>query len=567
MAPAPEIVINQMNLPSDLLSAKRLHAVGRNAEALATLEAHCKRHPRDGRGHYLLAVVRRALRDFEGAERTVRTLTSSPSAPVQHVAALIAIDRGDATEAVRRLRKALVCEPGHIGAWDSLAGIRLNCHDAVTIAAIAAILDPDDLAAWDRLRAVIATSGSALGSSRVRRLLVQAIDRTETASPDFARAARTLLPDWRRVTGDGSELAANEDAAVRWLTHLAAQFSDTDAVVAGLDKHLRALAAWYPGSRLPWHGLLVVHGRNADPVQRRLLNLVRRVAVFDQTFRDLSELGCPFRACVEAKSVVMESGSLVAGSVGHALGMQALANAADLPVSVRWGVGCRIVRLGDREVHYGLPVPETAKFVSRLFLFEPGLWRWMTTFQPNEVLLDIGANIGIYSIPAAGLFGARVEALEPYGPNVAALRRNVASNRLDERISVHRVAATDAERIGRLNHTGGTAGAAAQRFSGDTANDDGLHFEEVEGVPVDTLIERGRIAFPTRIKIDVDGNERAVIEGMTRTLADPRLHSVRLEVRWPEPAGRAVVARVQSFGFEARVDDDAKNLLFTRRKS
>jgi hypothetical protein len=50
------------------------------------------------------------------------------------------------------------------------------------------------------------------------------------------------------------------------------------------------------------------------------------------------------------------------------------------------------------------------------------------------------------------------------------------------------------------------------------------------GVPIDELIERFGLPFPNRLKIDVDGAEERVIGGATRTLCDPRLRSVVIEL-------------------------------------
>jgi FkbM family methyltransferase len=316
--------------------------------------------------------------------------------------------------------------------------------------------------------------------------------------------------------------------------------------------------------------LLTLCAERARPGDNGLTRAAARVIAFGNLLEDTAVWARPFDACVRAKAKVVMGevrDAPAAARVAHALGLHALCERLGQPIDLRKTRDRRLVRIGDRQIAYHAPSNGVARFSGVLFLYEPGLWRWMTGFRPDDVLLDIGANVGIYTIAAAGLFGVRVAALEPYGPNLEALRRNVTINRLADRVAVLPVAATDVERSGRLYHEGGEAGAAAQHFETTEDGSDGTDaFDRVEGVPVDVLVERGTIPFPTRIKIDVDGNERAVIEGMTRTLADPRLHSIRLEVRWHLPEGRAVVERVESFGFRAAIDDDAKNLLFTRVK-
>lgn len=50
------------------------------------------------------------------------------------------------------------------------------------------------------------------------------------------------------------------------------------------------------------------------------------------------------------------------------------------------------------------------------------------------------------------------------------------------------------------------------------------------GFSVDDIIERFSPPFPNYLKIDVDGNEGRIIEGAGKTLSDPRLRSILIEV-------------------------------------
>jgi hypothetical protein len=49
-------------------------------------------------------------------------------------------------------------------------------------------------------------------------------------------------------------------------------------------------------------------------------------------------------------------------------------------------------------------------------------------------------------------------------------------------------------------------------------------------MPLDTLVSRYAMDFPNLIKIDVDGNEPKIIEGMKTILKDRRLKSVAIEI-------------------------------------
>jgi len=64
--------------------------------------------------------------------------------------------------------------------------------------------------------------------------------------------------------------------------------------------------------------------------------------------------------------------------------------------------------------------------------------------QPSSVCIDVGANIGSYSIGMVGLGAAKVFALEP-GPYFNRLRENIILNKLEERIEAFQIGITEIE--------------------------------------------------------------------------------------------------------------------------
>lgn len=544
-------------------AAERLRRAGRPDAARALLEAYIAKHPSDAHGQFLLALVCRDLGDLQAAEEAIAPLLASSRGPIQHLAGLIARDRDEADAAVLRLRRALLCDPRHPGAWQALSGIAPLGTHARLQAAATALVDPGDPEGWFyRLFYMLGVEASAEGD-RVGVLLGQAEGCAGAAVAELAGAISVLgaADGWR------DRALAADDALAGLVEGILLRFEDDPMIRAGLERRVRRLAIREPRAAGIWASLLTLAARDAEPDDGALLRRANQVSVASGVHRETPRRERMFEGCVAAKATLAHGTRPEARVVGHALGLQIVADRTRMPVSLRWCRKRRVVRIGEREIGYELRSSQVVAFVSQLFFFEPGLWRWMAGFRPDDVLLDVGANVGIYTIAAAGLFGVRVAAVEPYAPNVRTLRSNVAANGLQDRVLVLPIAVTDVESMGRLFHEDGDAGAAAQHFEdGSGAGDDGS-FDSVQGIPIDLLVARGTIPFPTRIKIDVDGGEGAVIEGMVRILADPRLHSIRLEVRWWHPAGRAVVRRIEGFGFRAAVDDDQKNLLFTRPHS
>jgi FkbM family methyltransferase len=146
---------------------------------------------------------------------------------------------------------------------------------------------------------------------------------------------------------------------------------------------------------------------------------------------------------------------------------------------------------------------------------EPGTLQWLSKIQPGDVLYDIGANVGCYTLIAAK-GGARVYAFEPHVANAASLIRNVIANGLSDRVTVLTCA------VGR--HSGMQRFAYASYVAGSSGHEIGAHgFTELKStVAIDALLDDHAIAAPMWIKIDIDGQEAEVIAGMSALLAGVR---------------------------------------------
>lgn len=128
----------------------------------------------------------------------------------------------------------------------------------------------------------------------------------------------------------------------------------------------------------------------------------------------------------------------------------------------------------------------------------------------DAVFLDIGAYWGLYALyfEQLGLF-AEVHAIEASRRNAVLLDANLRMNDLEARIAVHRIAASDAEGEIQLQENLGIS-----RVVGSG------------GVPVPARPLDQVFGFRDRllvIKIDVEGHELAVLDGMTELLASNRV--------------------------------------------
>jgi FkbM family methyltransferase len=156
-------------------------------------------------------------------------------------------------------------------------------------------------------------------------------------------------------------------------------------------------------------------------------------------------------------------------------------------------------------LYLGLPEVESMSFFAH-------------ALRSGDTMLDIGANIGTYSVLAAGVAGCRVLAMEPVPDTYALLVSNLRRNSLLSLAEPMNVAASDRAGTVRMTH-------------GEDSTNHVLGAAEAGGIEVRTarLDELVAINGPTFMKLDVEGHEQHVLAGASRLLADPRLEAIAME--------------------------------------
>lgn len=140
--------------------------------------------------------------------------------------------------------------------------------------------------------------------------------------------------------------------------------------------------------------------------------------------------------------------------------------------------------------------------------------------RPGDLMIDVGANIGSYTVLAARVVGASVIAIEPHPVTADRLEANVARNAVGDKVSVLRMALSDAPGVGNLTSDRDTMN---QLVAADSETSAGVT------VSLDTLDNVVGSLNPTMLKIDVEGHERAVFSGAAQTLAKPSLRALEVE--------------------------------------
>jgi FkbM family methyltransferase len=160
----------------------------------------------------------------------------------------------------------------------------------------------------------------------------------------------------------------------------------------------------------------------------------------------------------------------------------------------------------------------------------------------GDVAFDVGANVGLDALFMGQKVGpgGGVVAFEPESENVAALKRNVARNGLT-RVIVVPLALGEGLLFGR----GVFASLAAERAIGKGT--------PVPIAPGDLVVTERSHPIPRLIKIDVEGLESEVLDGLRTTLSHPQCRHVCCEIHlWPKPAehpAEPFIETLRGFGF------------------
>ena len=139
--------------------------------------------------------------------------------------------------------------------------------------------------------------------------------------------------------------------------------------------------------------------------------------------------------------------------------------------------------------------------------------------RPGDLFVDVGANIGSYTVLASKVCGANTIAVEPDPGTAASLRKNVELNDIRALAEVHQCA------LGAENgQIGFTVGLDTMNRVDISASGGG------QVVPLRTLDELLEGRQPILLKLDVEGFEEQVLAGARHTLAAPCLIAVETEL-------------------------------------
>jgi len=230
---------------------------------------------------------------------------------------------------------------------------------------------------------------------------------------------------------------------------------------------------------------------------------------------------------------------------------------------LRWQIGSRLVP-GEIIYHW----VENSKFIVRpgetgltqniycgLHEFDDMAYT-LRVLNSDDVFIDIGANVGSYTILACGVRGAKGYCFEPVPSTFNRLMNNIKLNDLSDRVKAYNIGLADKEDVlfftsglNTVNHV-------------ITETESGIDAIKVKVFPLDNVIADDS---PALIKIDVEGLETLVLNGMLQTLENSSLHSVIMELNGSGNRygfkEENIIKKMRSFDFQMYSYEPFRNML------
>jgi FkbM family methyltransferase len=203
--------------------------------------------------------------------------------------------------------------------------------------------------------------------------------------------------------------------------------------------------------------------------------------------------------------------------------------------------------------------------------YEAAHWRAMAgAIRPGDCVWDVGANVGHYTLRFADLVGTEgcVIAFEPSQANFARLQAAVADRGA---VASRLLGLSNGADEAWLRQGADDLGATSEIIKLRSNDSDRLQPVRIDSG--DRLIDRCDVLPPNVIKIDVEGHECEVIEGLRATLRDPALRAVFIEVHFAILAAKGrsnapckIEQLLRGSGFDIRWTDPSHLHAFRSRQ-
>lgn len=226
-----------------------------------------------------------------------------------------------------------------------------------------------------------------------------------------------------------------------------------------------------------------------------------------------------------------------------------------------------VVNVGDKQLKLLIPNRTCVYWAKYGPDSEPATNAWIKSFSADDTFVDIGANIGLYSLLAAVHGVHKVIAIEPNPFSFSVLAHNIASNGVGSQIiplclAMNEKSSVVSFKLGSLH-----AGNIGNEISSDGENPGGIAITTAS-FSVDDLFRIQGLSGANHLKIDVDGLELEILRGATELLSDEALKSILVEDNSTNKSEESeLFSFIEKFGFrqtDTWGHDETSNRIFIR---
>jgi FkbM family methyltransferase len=195
--------------------------------------------------------------------------------------------------------------------------------------------------------------------------------------------------------------------------------------------------------------------------------------------------------------------------------------------------GARITRTVSASNHsctFHCPTPMLSDSVASLAKEREAMEWFLSHIHPGGTVWDVGANIGLWTIFAAKAVGSagRIVAFDPFQDALAVLGANVELNNVrNVAIRAEALGASDGEALLYPARAGVMSTSALAPRSGRFGTRDAPVRAPIRSGR--SLVEEGAAPLPDAMKVDVEGAEQLVLDGLSSSIWE-KLKVVMIEV-------------------------------------
>ena len=171
------------------------------------------------------------------------------------------------------------------------------------------------------------------------------------------------------------------------------------------------------------------------------------------------------------------------------------------------------------------------------FYKEPDTMRWIDSFNAESCFLDIGSNIGMFSIYAAKKKKCKVYSIEPSINSNYIFLLNVGNNNLNHKVTLYQVLLSNRNTDIRFetsspnNNLNNLHGLRSRNVINNSSSKNNYKKEYANYTLLTSKLDQINFGdIIENVKIDVDGNEMELLEGATEFFFQKNINSVMVEL-------------------------------------